>query len=91
MGHDMTPMAGGIANGEKYGLVLLLGQLNRLFAPGMPIDRIEGMLQKIGAFFIDEMVGLFPLLELLSDKLVYGVVLLIITHIPDKSFLPFSG
>ena len=51
--HNMAPVAGGITDGQKDRFVLLAGKLKCFFRPGVPVDRVMGMLQKIGAFFID--------------------------------------
>jgi hypothetical protein len=56
--HDMAPMAGGIANAHKNWPVLLFGPQQRLLAPGIPINRIMGMLEQIRAGFVDEAVGI---------------------------------
>jgi hypothetical protein len=56
--HDVAPVTGGIANGQKYGLIFLLRLLKRLISPGIPIHGIIGMLQQIGAFLMDEPIGL---------------------------------
>ncbi len=54
MGHDMAPVAGGIADGEKDGLVggFGLGQGGR--APGTPVDGVVLVLEKIGTGFVAE-------------------------------------
>lgn len=49
MRHDMTPMASGIADGEKDRLILRLRFLERGIAPHAPMDWIVCMLQEIGA------------------------------------------
>ena len=43
--HHVAPVAGAVANGEKDRPVELAGLLQRLLAPGMPIDGIIGVLQ----------------------------------------------
>jgi len=43
----VTPVTRGVADAEENGLVRFLGGAQRLFAPGPPVDRIFGMLQKI--------------------------------------------
>jgi hypothetical protein len=53
----MAPVAGGIPNEKEHGLVFRCGPGESLFRPGMPVYRIVGMLDEIGAFFIDESVG----------------------------------
>ena len=49
MGHDMAPVAGGIADGEKYRFVLLNCFIKGFGAPGIPGDRVFRMLEQIGA------------------------------------------
>ena len=49
MGHDMAPVAGGVADAQKDGLVFPAGSLQGLRPPGVPIHRIVGMLLEIGA------------------------------------------
>jgi hypothetical protein len=48
----MTPMTGRITNAHQYRLVLCLGTIESLFAPGIPIHRIVRMLQKVGRGFL---------------------------------------
>ena len=57
MGHDMTPVTGGIADGQKDGLVFLLRLAQRRFAPGIPLDRIVRVLQQVGAGLLGEMIA----------------------------------
>jgi hypothetical protein len=40
----MTPMAGGIANGKKNGLIVRLSSSKSFFTPGVPPDWIVFML-----------------------------------------------
>jgi hypothetical protein len=49
----MTPVTGGIAYGEKDGLVFSFRFFKGLISPGEPIDGIIGMLEQIGALFVD--------------------------------------
>ncbi len=42
--HDMAPVAGGIADREQDGTILLLRECQRLRPPGVPIYRVVGML-----------------------------------------------
>ena len=55
--HHVAPVAGRVADAEKDQLVFgaRLGQ--RSFAPRIPIDRVFGMLQQIGAGFCRKAVG----------------------------------
>ena len=43
----MTPVAGGIADGEKHGLILHARFLERFFAPRVPIHGVMGVLKKV--------------------------------------------
>ena len=56
MRHHMTPVAGGIADGKQDGFVLLACDLQGLGIPRMPVHRVVGVLQQVGAGFVDEMV-----------------------------------
>lgn len=47
----MAPVAGRVADGKKDWLVFLLGFLKSLIAPGMPIDRVIGVLEEIRRTF----------------------------------------
>jgi hypothetical protein len=49
-------MAGGITDRKEEGFVLFLGLLESFLAPGIPIHRVVGVLEKIGALFADEPV-----------------------------------
>ena len=51
--HDVAPVAGGIADAEQDGLVLGPGPLQRLFAPGVPVDRVIGVLEQVGAGLVN--------------------------------------
>jgi hypothetical protein len=48
----MAPVAGRIADAEKYRLILLLCLSECLFAPGIPVYRIILVLNQIWGFFI---------------------------------------
>ena len=54
--HDMAPVAGCIADGEKDGLVGSLGFSERGRGPGTPMDRIVLVLEEIGTGFVAEKV-----------------------------------
>ncbi len=54
----MAPMAGGITYGQEDGPVLLLGPLEGLLPPGIPVHRIVGMLQKVRALLIRKTICL---------------------------------
>ena len=53
-GHDVTPVAGRIPNGDKDWFVLPSRPVERLFSPRIPIHRIVPMLQKIGRLLFSE-------------------------------------
>ena len=57
VGHDMAPVTGGIANGQKNGLVAVPGLLKRLFTPSHPVYWIVLVLKEIGAGFLTEPVS----------------------------------
>ena len=57
MGHDMTPVAGRIANGQQNWPVFAVGLLKGRCAPRVPLNRIMGMLQQVWAGLIDEGVA----------------------------------
>ncbi len=52
-------MAGRIADGEEYGFVLFFGQFKGLGAPGIPVDRVMGVLKEIWTTFINETISMF--------------------------------
>src|SRR5439155_14117037 len=54
--HHMTPVTGGIADGEENWLVLRLGASQGFVSPGIPVHGIVRMLLEIGARFVDEAV-----------------------------------
>ncbi len=45
--HDVAPMAGGVADGEEDRLVFGLRLGERVIAPGVPIDRVLGVLEEV--------------------------------------------
>jgi hypothetical protein len=47
-----------ITNAHKNRLVLLNGPLKGFITPGIPVNRIMGMLEQIRTGFIDEAVGM---------------------------------
>ena len=57
MGHDMAPMAGGIADGQQDRLVGGLRFCQRRGAPEAPVDGVVLMLEQIGASGLGEFVG----------------------------------
>jgi hypothetical protein len=56
VGHDVAPVAGGVANGEEDGLVELSGGLEGFRPPGIPVHGVLGVLEEIGAFLLRQPV-----------------------------------
>ena len=52
MGHNVAPVAGRVANAEQNRFVFLAGAVQRVLAPGIPIDGIINVLQQIWAGFL---------------------------------------
>jgi|GEM_PF-1983680 hypothetical protein len=52
----MAPVARGVANAQKDGLILLPGELECLFAPWEPIDRIVLVLEQVWTGFVGKSV-----------------------------------
>ena len=55
--HDVAPVAGGVADGEQDRLVLGPRPAECLRSPGIPVDRVVGVLDQIRAHLVDEAVG----------------------------------
>ena len=55
--HNVAPVAGRIADAQQDGLVLGLGPLQGLLAPGVPVHGIIGVLQEVGAGLVNQAVG----------------------------------
>ena len=55
--HDVAPVAGGVSDAQEDGLILGSRLLHRLRSPGVPVDRIVGVLQQVGARLAGKMVG----------------------------------
>ena len=55
--HDVAPVARRVADGEEDGLVLAPRDLERFLAPGMPVDGVRGVLEKVGALLAGEAVS----------------------------------
>jgi hypothetical protein len=47
--HHVAPVAGGIADGEEDRLVLLPGAGESFLSPGVPVDRVVGVLEEVRA------------------------------------------
>ena len=56
VGHDMAPVAGGIADREQDRLVLAAGLGKSVRAPGAPVHRVVLVLEEVGAGFVAEQV-----------------------------------
>ncbi len=54
--HDVVPVAGGVADGKKDGLVLAARLIERLGAPGIPVHRVVGVLQQVRTLFVGKPV-----------------------------------
>ena len=57
MFHDVTPMARRVADAEEDRSVELLGTIQRLRSPRIPIDGVVGVLFEIRTGFVGEVVG----------------------------------
>ena len=55
----MTPVTGGIADGEENGFIFSLCTIKRFGSPGIPVNRVIRVLEKVRALFMDEPVILF--------------------------------
>ncbi len=50
--HHMTPVAGGVANGEEDWFIFFAGFFESFITPWVPIDSVVGAHQEIGRFLI---------------------------------------
>ena len=57
VGHDVAPVARGVTDGQQDGLALAARALERLRVPGVPVHRIVGVLQQVGAGLVGEAVA----------------------------------
>ena len=55
--HHMAPVAGGVADGEEDGAVLLAGELEGVWAPFVPVNGVVGVLLEVGAAGMEQAVG----------------------------------
>ena len=55
--HHVAPVAGGVADAQEDGLVLPRGPPEGLLSPGVPVDRVVDVLEKVGTALTSEMVG----------------------------------
>ncbi len=56
VGHHVTPVAGGVTDGEQDGLAGALGFGQGVGSPRPPVDRIIAVLEKVGAGFAAQAV-----------------------------------
>src|SRR3954451_20889855 len=54
--HDMAPVTGRVADGEQNGLVFFSRARESLVTPGIPVNRVARMLQKIRTGFAGETI-----------------------------------
>src|ERR1051325_180827 len=57
MFHHVTPMAGRITHAQKDRFVLAAGLVERFLSPGIPIDRVGSVLEKIRTFLPRKTIG----------------------------------
>ncbi len=48
VGHDVAPVAGGVANGDEDRAVELAGEVEDLRAVGVPVHRVVTVLDQVG-------------------------------------------
>ena len=78
--HDVAPVAGGVADGEKDGLILPGGGEKCLLPPGIPVDRVIRVLEQVGGLFPAQAVfGVGSRVHLASTPLLKGFVPLVWT------------
>jgi hypothetical protein len=58
--HNVAPMTGTVTNGKEYGLIFAQSAIKSIRSPGMPVNGVMGMLEKVRGFFLGEPVGMFP-------------------------------
>ena len=57
--HDVAPVASGVADADQHRFVRFFGEGEGLVAPRVPVDGVVGVLQKVGTFLVDQLVGVF--------------------------------
>ncbi len=57
VGHDVAPVAGGVADGQQDRNVSFLGRGEGFVAPGIPVDRIGGVLAQVRARLVRQAIG----------------------------------
>ena len=63
-GHDVAPVAGAVADAQEDGTVLGPRPFQRIRAPGVPVDRVGGVFEEVGARLCCQPVGHRPTLRL---------------------------
>jgi hypothetical protein len=58
--HDVAPVTRGVADGEEDRLVLVARAREGLVAPGVPVHRVVGVLEQVGARLGCQAVGHYP-------------------------------
>jgi hypothetical protein len=51
--HDVAPMACGVAYADENGLVFCFSFVKSLLTPGIPINRVEGVLKEVWTLFVN--------------------------------------
>ncbi len=61
--HHVAPVAGRVADRQQHGLARLAGELEGLVTPRVPVDRIVGVLEQVGAGLVCQAIGhqIFPM------------------------------
>jgi hypothetical protein len=53
----MTPVTGSVTDRKEYRPVFESRPFQRFCVPGIPIDRIMSMLEKVRGIFVDQVIG----------------------------------
>ena len=80
--HDVAPVAGGVADGQKDRLVLNDGGVKSLLPPAVPVDGVFRVLEQVGGFFVFQSVFLCCVL----NCLVHPAVILPIVFVETGLF-----
>src|SRR5471030_3417171 len=65
--HHVAPVTGGIADGKEDGLIFGAGLFECFRPPGVPVHRIVGVLEQVGALLVGEPVGVHETVWTLND------------------------
>ena len=65
--HYVTPVARRIANAQQNRLVLVARLRQGIFTPGIPVDRVVRVLEKIGTGLLDKCVRIFVFAQSFSN------------------------